>query len=1028
MHAFANIIAFPFALLSLFFGASYRGRSKDGLPLPQGAREIGKLRHKQYVGGLILSGAFLLVFTAPSLAGYVKILNGNLATIEHEISGREAAEKILVVSTAEKKQAYQDAKIALGQWVQQSGTPWIAHPSYIAPGVASALGMVDGFLGTGAGDQVSGYPVPEPGEVDTRLTLIESLNQPLPQGVCLSTRSQIVQCDEMHRKNLEAIASYETFITEAESDNAAPARQKLLQFNAAVYLSFFSFAVFLLLSLLTMPVYGLYLSKKAFQISRVGAVLCFAGGLFVLLNFSKPADLSQYRIDALVSPGSGVPGNVLEVTAPAIDLSKNETLRRAELKLMAKGYFKAGLPAEEREVIISTLTPDEEAAYRERMEEIKTNFAAAQLAPPSPSLPSFEGVSDKLRASGYYELAKSFNERLALIKTLSKDEFKAIMSKSAEFSRRGGQPDDDMRRLFADASYLSVQNFWGEYDPEQETASPTAQPASTGRSARRNPAAAITVSNPIPERDFEISLASSLPLALWAMLSALIPFVLMFGPTAYVQTVEALKETKIWREWVVGQKGQDSARWASVLSFWRHDYTAWFQASHGRIIRTHTSPLVLGQTLMLYDPAFGGRWIASTSEQHLLTVAGTGAGKTRDVIAMNTLTYNGGALIFDTKGEHVTNSWERRKAYAPVYLLDPFGKNKLGLTTDKWNPLEEIDPNSPDARERVKRLCQSIIPFPANARGKDAHFVEVPRQLLAGFIAHILTEYPPAQRNLPAVYDLMVLGKEAGKEPDLEAWKRIGLEMWNNPACNGLAQEAAKRLDELEGPERSGMLSTLSRSLEWVKDSSLEDNLRGPSSFSLSECKSKDATVYIIIPEDRITSQDRYLKVFYQTAFDMLDEHRTEQQNGSKRRVLFLFDEFEALGAFEPARQAALRKRSSFIKCWFILQNIQQLERFENVQDFLSNCDLQVFGIARVNAEFLERIQKALGEFTALRSVMRDGSLITEKEKRPLLTLAELGEFLNAKDGKQLFIPLQGVPMKLKRVPYFKIWKQFKMA
>lgn len=501
---------------------------------------------------------------------------------------------------------------------------------------------------------------------------------------------------------------------------------------------------------------------------------------------------------------------------------------------------------------------------------------------------------------------------------------------------------------------------------------------------------------------------------LWPAALAFLPPVFLFAGPAYgLAAYEWVKESDFYRETLVEGEGREVARMGGVREYLHRDITAYSALSRNGIARTVESPLYLGRTIWLHDYRLGGRDIGAISEQHMITVAGSGSGKSRDVIFNNLLQYSGGVLAFDMKGEHVRLAYERRKAYAPAYVIAPWDSdNALGVAKDTWNPLDEIDPKAPTARGDLSRMCEAVVVKEGMDSGNSAHFRETCQKVMRGYMAHVITAYPPEQRHLGTVYDLFKRGAPDEGTFNPEAVQDVVLAMADNPACGGAAADAAATLIALEDREKSGVISTLSRSLDWINDPVMRANLTKPSTFSLRDCKTRDASVFVVIPEKHLTEMNRYLRLLYQSAFDVMDEHSTPQPKGSRRRVLFLFDEFAALGHFDVAREAALRKRSSFIKCWYIVQNLNQFKAlYNNWSDFLSNCDKQIFGLDRSDSEAIDIIRKGLGSYTETRGELSD--------VKPVMSDGEITEVLNADRMKQLFIPVKGAPMRLARVPYF---------
>ena len=76
----------------------------------------------------------------------------------------------------------------------------------------------------------------------------------------------------------------------------------------------------------------------------------------------------------------------------------------------------------------------------------------------------------------------------------------------------------------------------------------------------------------------------------------------------------------------------------------------------------------------------GGYGVGFRDDRHMVMVAGTRAGKTSTVLVPNLLRYRGPCVIIDPKGELARLTAERRVAFGPVFVLDPFKKVPRSLS------------------------------------------------------------------------------------------------------------------------------------------------------------------------------------------------------------------------------------------------------------------------------------------------------------------------------------------------------------
>jgi hypothetical protein len=74
--------------------------------------------------------------------------------------------------------------------------------------------------------------------------------------------------------------------------------------------------------------------------------------------------------------------------------------------------------------------------------------------------------------------------------------------------------------------------------------------------------------------------------------------------------------------------------------------------------------------------ALGSQFVGIDDDRHLMTVAGSRAGKGVSAIVPNLLTYRGSVLAIDPKGELacITAEYRAKSLRQKVYVLDPFGR------------------------------------------------------------------------------------------------------------------------------------------------------------------------------------------------------------------------------------------------------------------------------------------------------------------------------------------------------------------
>lgn len=124
---------------------------------------------------------------------------------------------------------------------------------------------------------------------------------------------------------------------------------------------------------------------------------------------------------------------------------------------------------------------------------------------------------------------------------------------------------------------------------------------------------------------------------------------------------------------------------------------------------------------LAYDPdnpggkvllgAIGEKLIGIDDNRHILTVAGSRAGKSVTLVA-NLLFYRGSMLCTDPKGELARITARRRAALGQkVYILDPFDRcgDEAALYRSAYNPLSVLRPDSPTIIEDAALIADALV-------------------------------------------------------------------------------------------------------------------------------------------------------------------------------------------------------------------------------------------------------------------------------------------------------------------------------
>lgn len=462
---------------------------------------------------------------------------------------------------------------------------------------------------------------------------------------------------------------------------------------------------------------------------------------------------------------------------------------------------------------------------------------------------------------------------------------------------------------------------------------------------------------------------------------------------------------------------------------------------------------ILESKLLAYDPAnpggkilvgaLGSQLIGIEDNRHVLTVAGSRAGKSVTIIN-NLLFYRGSVLCTDPKAELASITAARRAALGQkVYVLDPFERCTPAAARYRraYNPLTMLRRDNPTMIEDAGLIADALV----IAGGKDPHWDDSARNFIEGLILHVATDPRyEGRRDLITVRKLirnaLVDSEEEPEDPDDEPVKALELEMLRNAEhleqvemdedLAGAIEGAARDFFEKAGTERAGVLSTVRRHTKLLDYKAMRRVLTGHD-FELADLKRDPAgiSVFLCLPAGRMGACSRWLRIFIN---QLLDAMEREPTRSSSPPVLACLDEFPVLGFMSQLQDAAGQVASFNLKLWVVLQDWGQGKALykERWESFAANAGiLQAFGNADLTTtEYLsKRLGKTPVEITRTAEVgqeQSDSGLTGRSqglELHDLLTPEEMTRMFSRDDRfkRQLVIWTGYRPMTLQRIEYF---------
>jgi type IV secretion system protein VirD4 len=408
-----------------------------------------------------------------------------------------------------------------------------------------------------------------------------------------------------------------------------------------------------------------------------------------------------------------------------------------------------------------------------------------------------------------------------------------------------------------------------------------------------------------------------------------------------------------------------------------------------------------------------GRLVGFEDDRHLLTVAGTRAGKTSTVLLHNLATYPGSMVVTDPKGELARATARVRAAMGQrVFVLDPFGELRGDLLSSaSYNPFAELgygrdDLIAPDAASAADAL---II-----ANEKDPHWTDSARNLIRALVLFLI-----ATENRATIRRL----RKLLQSPDLE---QVFEGMVLSGAFDGIVSSAgASFLVKLRDgtKEFTSILSTAQEQTAPLDDIR---HISDASDFALSDLSKGGMTIYAVLPGMRMPTHFRWLRLVVQMALGAVERHPVPRGG---LPVLFMLEEFAALGAMRPIEVAAGLLAGSGVRLWPVVQDFTQLKANypKSWETFIGNATVQAFAVGEMTtADYLSRM---LGNTQVIErqnvrissSAMSHGDSGQRESLRTarLLEGPEISRAFARGTGRQLVLTPDKPPVYMERMDYY---------
>jgi type IV secretion system protein VirD4 len=349
---------------------------------------------------------------------------------------------------------------------------------------------------------------------------------------------------------------------------------------------------------------------------------------------------------------------------------------------------------------------------------------------------------------------------------------------------------------------------------------------------------------------------------------------------------------------------------------------------------------------------------------HILTVAGTGQGKSVTQLVANLLTYGGSTIVLDPKGELYDLTAATRRHYGPVYRLAPY--TDPGFPSDRYNPLAEMMDNPRELGARARRLAEMLIVRDSDKGASNAAFWE--NQGINLLTALIMSAVETATKigrpetatlaEVMRLATLPILGATK-RNPKLREYIEDQLLLMAETSRITYVQQQARAFLGLDPKTLGGFLAEINANLAFFSGHPGFAEVTSASDFRFADLMVRPTTVYLTIAFKEMATSFRFLRAMVGMAFAALEE----QRDAKDASVLFVLDEFAALRDMAFMRDAVAQMRSSGAWLWFLVQDLTQLQvQYGDAANvFLSQTDHQIYFGATLDQPTKKHLSTALG-------------------------------------------------------------------
>lgn len=408
----------------------------------------------------------------------------------------------------------------------------------------------------------------------------------------------------------------------------------------------------------------------------------------------------------------------------------------------------------------------------------------------------------------------------------------------------------------------------------------------------------------------------------------------------------------------------------------------------------------------------------SGDNRHLVTIAGSRSGKSRDVLIPNLRRYRGSTIVIDPKGELAEATAATRKSFGEVFILDPFNVVTGDARTFRasFNPFFELRDSKPETIAADAALVADALIVPS---GGDTHWTDATKNLFRGLILHLLSSDPGS-----ATFSGMRRALTGNAAELIRLFDSMAANQTYGQTIANTGRGFKAKIDRGDlSPELRSIISTANEQTWPLEDVAAISN---ESDFYLSTLTAVPTTIYLVLPATRLATHAKWLRLIVNLTLAAIERNPVPDINEGGLPVWVILEEFAALGHMRSVERAAGFMAGMGCKLWVVLQDLTQLKTHykESWETFLGNAGI-IQAWSNLDVTTTEYLSKLIGNTTIL-EMNKDRTSASGQESGddgrrltlrtvPLLDPTEVTFHFARETGRQLILSPGRPPIFLER-------------